>query len=1343
MNGKHFLVLTLAVIIALSSGLAFAGRPAIPVRVIVDSETDGDRGVKAIDGDPNTMWHTRHGDGETKHPHEITIDLTRSFELAGFAYQPRADGGNGTIKDYEFYVSDDANDFGQPVAKGQFADGGTEKQVEFPEKKKGRFVRLRALSETKGQPWASIGELRLLSDGVQFISDGGPWDPDAPATVEKPRRTGTVYVKVKVNSQTLDTEGFRAMDGNRSTIWRTAWQPERRRHPHEITIDLEESSEIAGFIYTPCYGGGNGTIKDYEFYVSEDENNFGSPAAKGTFDNNDAEKKVELAERSWGRYVKLRALSEVNGQPWASIAELRILSEGVEFRAAPLEPEETAVLKELAQRGHRPPDGSLQDVLDLALRTLEFVERRASQPRLASELRALEKQIGGGGDQNALRERLLQVRRKIILAHPDLNFRQLLVNKRPPPGYSHMCDQYLGRHSRSGPGLAVIDDWKNNPRSKLILEGKLPEGSVLHPDLSYDGRRVLFSFCDHTIEDTKQRRFLIYETSIDGLQVRQITGTENDSLHCWGGRQTVLIEDFDPCYLPDGGFAFITTRNQSFGRCHGSRYVPAYMLFRANLDGGGIRQLSFGEANEWDPSVMHNGRIVYTRWDYINRHDTRFQSLWTIAPDGTGTAHYYGNYSSSPCMTAEARAVPNSHQIVCTATAHHGYTSGSTILIDPHKGQDGPEPLTRVTCEFRFPEAGDRYAGGIDGASATPWPLNENMYLVASMYGRLVGQGGVQDVNAYAIYLVDTLGGRELIYRDEQMSCFSPIPIRQRPTPPAVPSHIVGREHEKTGTFFVQNVYQSTQPIEPGSIKHLRINRIYGQPNNSKPSLSLANNEIIKGIVGTVPVSTDGSVAFNAPTGTPLQLQLLDENGMAVMTMRSAIYLQPGETATCVGCHEHRSTTPRPGRLPGGMPIHDPKPPAGPQYAGGFSFMRTVQPVLDRYCIECHGLKRKDADLDLLGTREGTYNVAHDSLTGRAGWVKIAYRNQETAFSTAKDYFAHAGKLAKYLLEDHQNRVKLDRESFQRIVDWLDLNTQFYGDYSRNRVEDRRISSEGEKALREHIKETFGVELAKQPLAALVNVAIPSESRILKAPLATGAGGWGQIAAGGWQNTGQEGYQEMLRLVKTTVVPREAHDIAGTCGREHCSCGTCWTRRIREALENPPVQFNFPPFPKDPPDKNEAYSIPKDRWRVVRVDSEETTATDASAARAFDENPLTYWHTQSEGQRPAHPHEIVIDLGRTHRVCGFRYLPRNGTGDIKDCEFFVSDDPSRLGQRVVKGSFTDRRAEQTVLVDARPGRYVMLRALSSADGSPYTSAREFSVLTPDAPPREELALGRN
>jgi len=833
--------------------------------------------------------------------------------------------------------------------------------------------------------------------------------------------------------------------------------------------------------------------------------------------------------------------------------------------------------------GRKRLPGPFAQVCDLARRTLELVERAAPRPKLAAELTTLERRAGAAmlldkKQQEALYDRIRQLRRRIILSHPALDFDRLVINKRTRNLPGHMCDQYLGRHSHPSPGLAIVESWKDEAKAKLLLTDKLPVGATLHPDLSFDAKRVVFGFCDHSERtDSKQRGYALYEATIDGGKVRRITGTRRDPRIGYRGRQTVWIEDFDPCYLPGGKIAFISTRSQQFGRCHGSRYVPSYILYRCDADGSNIEQISFNEANEWDPSVLPDGRLIYCRWDYINRHDTNFQSLWVTRPDGTMTGHYYGNYSVGPCMIAEPRAIGGSHKVVATATDHHGRTSGSIIVIDPLKGADGGEPLLAVTPEIGFPERGaprgttmtprplsgpDRSSRGRRGRgrAATPYPITEDIFLVSYPHEA-----------RNAIYLIDTLGGRELIYYDPRISCFAPMPLRPTDEPPTIPSSVITDvdDDEKIGRFFVQDVYHCTQPIERGSIKAMRVSEIISQPTRSKPRLSAVNNEIIKQILGTAEVEADGSVAFVGPADVPLQFQLLDENGMAIMTMRSLVYARPGEQVGCVGCHEPRHVSPEPVRPAGVGKFRRLTPPAGPRYAGGFSFARTVQPVLDRYCIGCHGLEKTERGVNLLGTISGNYSVSYDSIM-RRGMVRIAQRNGETPVSKPKDYFAHAGKLAKMLLAGHRDkagkpRVKLDRASFQRIVDWLDLNAQFYGDYSFNRAEHRRTDGKGEKALRAEIAKRFGRKIAEQPFAALVNVTLPTESRILKAPLAQRAGGWGQIPRG-WPDSNDAGYRRMLQLVEASIRPRDRRDIAGTCGSDGkgCRCGVCWVRQANE-----------------------------------------------------------------------------------------------------------------------------------------------------------------------------------
>lgn len=857
----------------------------------------------------------------------------------------------------------------------------------------------------------------------------------------------------------------------------------------------------------------------------------------------------------------------------------------------------------------------LDQALLLAHKTLDYVQRSRPCPALAASLADLEGRAKAFGpvasvQRAELCESVRLLRRQILFSHPLLDFDRMLVNKCPPPAYSHQSRQYLGRYSRPGPGLAVLDNWKNSPRETLLLAGQLPAGTVMHPDLSFDARRVVFAFCDHTPSDPNLRQFFLWEAGIDGQGLRQLTGGPGDRLAGAEGRQTALIEDFDPCYLPGGGIAFVSTRTQTHIRCqYGFRYFANFLLHRADGNGENIRPLSFAEAPEWEPSILGDGRIVYSRWDYTNRHSFHFQSPWVSRPDGTGTANVYGNLTRNPINTGEPIQVPGSHKIVCTATAHHGYTAGSIVLVDPRQGFDGLAPLERITPEVAFPET----EGWPEGAYANPFPLSEDLFLAAYTPEPLAREGRVQSVAAYGIYLVDTLGGRELIYRDPGMSSFSPVPIQPRSLPPVLPPAAKEEEEAKTGmgVFYVENVYRSTQPIAAGSVKSLRVVRVVPQTVQTPPSRSITPYEMPKQIVGTAPVGEDGSVAFRAPAGQPLFFQLLDENGMAVMTMRALVYLQAGEMASCVGCHEPRHVAPEShrnslaggcakvsGESGGGSPaaigamVHDLRPPVGPRYEGGLSFARTVQPVLDRYCIGCHGLEQTEDGIDLLGTLEPvtfprkqwpgpnkmTVSLAYRSLVSREGLVKVAHADMETDCSTPKDYFAHAGRLAKMLLAGHPDKagrplVELDRESFQRIVDWLDLNAVCYGDYSWNKLEWRTPLPDGERALREHLRSRFGPVFAAAPFAALVNVALPDESRALKAPLASNAGGWGQFSENGWRNTGDGDYLATRRLVEAAIAPSSSRDIAGTCGRgDKCLCDSCWVRRLEQARKETTAQ---------------------------------------------------------------------------------------------------------------------------------------------------------------------------
>ncbi len=350
--------------------------------------------------------------------------------------------------------------------------------------------------------------------------------------------------------------------------------------------------------------------------------------------------------------------------------------------------------------------------LELARKTLDFVQRTSPRPEMAAELRTLEQRIAREAKDRSssagrdLFARAVELRRRIIFSHPALDFDRLLLTKRPTPALSAPGDNYYGMNNGTGPGLVVLDQWKSDrPRETLLLEGKLPPGCAMHPDVSFDGKRVVFAYADHT-PPREEWQFFLYEIHVDGTGLRQITGTDSDPLAGAGGRMTVLCEDYDPCYLPDGGFAFISTRNQGGVRCHnGGRYCPTYLLYRCDADGSSVRQLSFGEANEWDPVVMPDGRILWSRWDYINRPVIPTLGLWTIRPDGMAAGHYFGGYTPNPCRICQPRPIPGSHRIVATTAGHHTIHAGSLILIDREIAEDGLDAITRLTPEATFPES--------------------------------------------------------------------------------------------------------------------------------------------------------------------------------------------------------------------------------------------------------------------------------------------------------------------------------------------------------------------------------------------------------------------------------------------------------------------------------------------------------------------------------------------------------------------------------------------------------------------------------------------------------------
>lgn len=658
--------------------------------------------------------------------------------------------------------------------------------------------------------------------------------------------------------------------------------------------------------------------------------------------------------------------------------------------------------------------------------------------------------------------RVHTLRRRIALSNPLADTGPLLFVKQVPGTFSNQITQYYGRYARPGGGVFVLDAPGQSMRHRSLVVGRLPLGSYQQPEVSYDGKRVLFAFCpvDETPKnwyDHGDHFYHLFEMAGDGSGPRQITDGPSD--------------DFAARYLPSGKIVFISSRGIAFSRC-GPWVAPSYNLTIADADGRHPRLISFHETHEWDPAVLHDGRIIYTRWDYVDRSANHYQHLWTVNPDGSNPRAYYGNNTFNPMGTWEARAVPGSHRVMATAAARHAMTAGSIVLVDVKKGVDGLEPLTRLTPDALFPESETSvfpfWRSHVSGplkpeippeqqrwpghCYRTPYPLSEDFFLAAYSYDSLVGEDEANPANMFGVYLVDRFGNKELLFRDLNICSLWPVPLRPRPRSPDIPA-IAKPGETRGGTFFVQNVYEADPPLPPGSIERLRIVEVLPQtrPFENDPPVGFIGAAPGKQVLGTVPVEPDGSAYFRAPAGRPLMFQALDKQGLAVQIMRSVTYLQPGETVSCIGCHEDRTHVPAQRRV--GRAIT--RPPSvitpGPDGSNPLCYPRLVQPVLDRHCVRCHSREEPGGNLILTGEPRGRFTTSYCTLArfvsfaawrSGPGWPG---RNCEPV--TLPGFFgAHGSRLTKTLREGHYD-VELGKEDLERLATWMDANALFYGTF--------------------------------------------------------------------------------------------------------------------------------------------------------------------------------------------------------------------------------------------------------------------------------------------------------
>lgn len=620
-------------------------------------------------------------------------------------------------------------------------------------------------------------------------------------------------------------------------------------------------------------------------------------------------------------------------------------------------------------------------------------------------------------------------------------------------------DAQAERHFVPGAELALLVWDGGQYREETLLRDE--EGVIRDPDVSYDGRRILFSWKKSDREDD----YHLYEMDLDTRAIRQLT---------FG----LGVADYEGAYLPDGDIIFNSTRCVQIVDCW---WTEVSNLYRCDGDGNLLRRLTFDQVHDNFPTVTRDGRILYTRWEYNDRGQIYPQPLLQMNSDGTNQSDFYAGNSWFPTTILHARAIPGGNKVLAIATGHHSRQTGKLIEINPSRGRQENQGVLLVGPPRATPSVRVDAYGQEGELFQYPYPLNEEEYLVTY---HPVGWSWARDAwgPLFGIYYFTRDGRRERLVSDPLWPCSQSIPLLARPAGHVRPSEVDYRR--TTGTCYIQDVYAGPglAGIPRGTVRRLRVIALdfraagIGSNENGGPGGgALISTPIAIGngawdpkiILGEASVRADGSAFFEIPARRPVYFQLLDERGQMVQTMRSWTTLQPGENASCVGCHEHKNSVPLVARtfteaLQAGCETLRPWD-ASPR---GFSFPRDVQPILSRHCVRCH------ADRDI--PYELTDRIVHDPAAKRhwsAAYLQLTHARRDGADASGpwrgdpdhtlvnwvsaqsvptmlppRSGGAATSELLQLLDAGHEG-VQLSRDELETIAAWIDLGVPFCGDY--------------------------------------------------------------------------------------------------------------------------------------------------------------------------------------------------------------------------------------------------------------------------------------------------------
>ena len=614
-------------------------------------------------------------------------------------------------------------------------------------------------------------------------------------------------------------------------------------------------------------------------------------------------------------------------------------------------------------------------------------------------------------------------------------------------GYLEGTKQAQGSEWAVGSGLYILNMNSYYPQPEVLLEDAA--GVIKDPCVSSDGSYAVFSWW----KKADGGGFHIYEIDLKTKKTKQITNNPVG----------LEVGDYEPCILPDGDIVFNSSRVFGIIDC---AYNVVSNLYLCNRNGEWLRRIGFDQEHTFFPTMMSDGKVLFTRWEYNDRTRISCGGYFTMNPDGSQQMEYWGNQSDFPLMKYQGREIPNSKgKIMGIAGGHLAPYQGEVIVVDPHidrnRWKENDNKSIKLICPERVPPmdpstAMDGHDGGVQWIFQNPWPLDENTLLVSWRKSK--------SDKIFKIYFFESSGSRELISWDSKMSVSQPVVMDAHKTPPLIKQQ--ADYSVDTAVFAVSDVNygMGAEGIPKGKVAKIRVIALGPFRTNYSMSTGILGFSVIpigapftswqvKTLLGEIPVAEDGSAAFTVPANRPIYFQTVDKDGRMLNTMRSWSTLMPGERFDCIGCHEDKNAAP--------PPLQPSETKAKPLIKRlgiedvHLSFPKHVQPILDKHCVSCHKAGHKSG-LDLTANPKfdnggkRTFNTSYMNLAKTKGKYVDYIDQYEKAAPRTKFPVPGSGtsKLFKKLLDDGHMPDDMTKEELEILMVWNDMMCPHAGSYS-------------------------------------------------------------------------------------------------------------------------------------------------------------------------------------------------------------------------------------------------------------------------------------------------------